>query len=200
MLAASGPIKGDASAWAFEPKLDGWRVLVTVHTGRVAVRTRNGRDATESVPELGAIADAMAGRAVVLDGELVAHQGRAEDFYGLGARMMARHPLAKARATPIAFVAFDVLWLDGDDLTHRPYTERRAALDGLALQGDRWCTVPSYPGDGAELFKACTELGLEGLVAKRLTSRYRPGERSPDWVKAKTVEWKEQHAWYRHEH
>ena len=89
MLASSGPIAGDAAAWSFEPKLDGWRVLVYVNGDRVTVRSRNGRDITDSVPELGALADVV-DRPVVLDGELVAHEGRPSDFYRLGPRLWAR--------------------------------------------------------------------------------------------------------------
>jgi bifunctional non-homologous end joining protein LigD len=95
---------------------------------------------------------------------------------------------------PVTFAAFDVLYLDGETVTRRPYVERRALLEGLMLTGPAWCTVLSVVGDGPELMAACGQLGLEGLVAKRLDSTYRPGERSRDWVRAKCPAWRVDHA------
>lgn len=198
MLAASGPIAGDASEWAFEPKFDGWRATVTIAPGRLLVSTRNGRDVTDAVPDLQGLVHAV-GRSAVLDGELVAHSGKPSTFYRLGPRMAARRPLARSRTTPVAFVAFDVLWLDGSDLTRLTYCDRRGALESLRFSGPSWCTGSSYPGDGAEVFAACVELGLEGVMAKRLDGRYYPGQRKNVWIKAKTLEWRERHASYRHQ-
>jgi len=198
MLASAGAIRGSAEEYAFEPKWDGWRVLVRVTPGGLVVSTRNGHDITASVPELRELR--LPGRSVVLDGELVADRGTPDSFYRLGGRLAARRPGAVERArtrTPVTFVAFDVLWLDGD-VTAEPYTSRRSRLEDLSVQGEHWCTTSSFPGAGAELFAACTALGLEGLIAKRLGSRYEPGVRSKHWVKAKCVDWYERHAQYRH--
>ena len=195
MLASAGAIKGDADDYAFEPKMDGWRVTASIAGGRLVVRTRHGRDVTTSVPELQPMTTAFFGRSVVLDGELVAHRGTPSSFYRLSGRMAAKRPSvvdAARQRTPTTFVAFDVLWHDGD-VTDHPYTERRARLESFELAGPAWCTVSSFPGAGAELFAACTALGLEGLVAKRLTSRYEPGVRSKHWVKAKCSAWFEDH-------
>lgn len=200
MLASSGAIRADAGEYAFEPKLDGWRVMVSAASGRVVVRTRTGNDVTDAVPELAAMREPLFGRSVVLDGELVAHQGSPSSFYRLSGRMAARRAsvvdAARAR-TPATFVAFDVLWLDGD-VTAEPYRRRRELLEELRLSGSAWCTVSSFPGAGAELFAACTQLRLEGLVAKRLDGRYEPGVRSKAWVKAKTAAWLDDHAAHRH--
>jgi len=92
MLASSGTVATPASAWAFEPKLDGWRVLVSID-GDLTVRTRNGHNITASVPELAPMAAALKGRSIVLDGELVARQGRPFDFYGLAPRLSATRRL-----------------------------------------------------------------------------------------------------------
>lgn len=194
MLATAGPIVGTDDEWAYEPKLDGWRAMITVADGRVAVRTRTGRKVTDSVPALASLAEALADREAVLDGELVANAGNPSSFYEIGGRMAVRSPAARAAAVPISFVCFDLLWLDGVDLTGTAYAERRAALEGLRLRGPAWCTAPVFFGLGAEVFASCVELGLEGLVAKRLTGRYRPGTRSPDWVKAKCPDWRRGHA------
>ena len=122
MLASSGPVAAPASEWAFEPKLDGWRVLVYLD-GDLTVRTRNGHNVTASVPELAPMVNALEGRSVVLDGELVARQGRPFDFYGLAPRLSAHAPAAVARRRarmPVTFAAFDVLYLDGETVQACP--------------------------------------------------------------------------------
>ena len=195
MLAVGGPIHGYKDDYGFEPKWDGWRALVTVHGGQLAVRTRTGRLVTEAVPELAGLVEQLAARSVVLDGELVAYQGTPASFYRLSGRMAARRPPLRSHV-PLTFVAFDVVWLDGD-VTESPYRRRRALLDDLGLVGPAWCTSPSYAGSGAELFAACTRLGLEGLVAKRLEGQYFPGQRRDVWVKAKCAGWLASHARHR---
>ena len=200
MLASAGAIRGEAADYAFEPKMDGWRATVSVVGGRLQVRTRNGHDVTPSVPELRPLEEAFFGASVVLDGELVAHKGTPSSFYRLSGRMASKRPAAVEAArqrTPASFVAFDVLWHDGE-VIDMPYTQRRELLESFELAGPAWCTVSSFPGAGAELFAACTALGLEGLVAKRLTSPYQPGVRSKHWVKAKCSAWFEDHGHHRH--
>jgi bifunctional non-homologous end joining protein LigD len=149
------------------------------------------------VPELERLIDALNGHAAVLDGELVARDGRPWSFYRLGPRLAARRPEAVARQrarTAVTFVIFDVLALDGESLLGRPYADRRRQLDALALTGPASCTVSSFAERGPELIVACAQLGLEGVMAKRLDSRYRPGVRSSDWVKAKCPDWRATHA------
>src|SRR4051794_29795469 len=116
MLASSGRILGHADDYTFEPKWDGWRAMVTIHAGRLVVRTRRGHDVTGAVPELGPLADAADGSSLVLDGELVAGAGTPASFYRIGGRMASRRPGAIARQvlrTQLTFVPFDVLWFDG---------------------------------------------------------------------------------------
>ena len=198
MLASSGSLSETGDDWAFEPKLDGWRAMVYISHDALMVRTRSGRDVTANIPEIRSICEFGGGRELLLDGELVADQGLPNSFYRLGPRMASRSPAAKAFQTPVTFVAFDLLWLDGD-CKGAPYVERRAALEALGFSGTAWCTAPSFPAAGAELFTACASLGLEGVVAKRLSSPYRSGVRSRNWVKAKTESWKAVHGPMRHE-
>lgn len=127
----------EAHGWAVEPKLDGWRAMVYVEDV-LRVCTRSGRGVTSSLPELAGIADAVP-NGTILDGELVAGQGRAEDFYRLGPSMMA-----KRRANPLTFVAFDVLHLAGESTVGLTYTDRRRLLEVLEFEGPNWCTVPSF--------------------------------------------------------
>jgi bifunctional non-homologous end joining protein LigD len=142
----------------------------------VAVRTRRGRSITDAVPGIAALVNG--GRSFLLDGELVAAAGRASDFYALAPRLAGS---AHRASMPVSFWAFDLLWLDGELLVDRPYVERRAALEGLPLAGP--CgVVPRFPGaDAHDLLVACVDHDVEGVVLKRLTSRYHPGERSRFW-------------------
>ena len=199
MLAASGGrLRGlDLDAWRFEPKLDGWRAVVTVDAGVVRVRTRRGRDITRTVPELAEnLPTGLPGHDVVLDGELIAGGGTGSDFYRLGPRLASRD----RRRCQVSFVAFDVLWLDGTDTCRQPYAKRRALLESLRIDAGCWRTAEAFAGDPLDLLVACDQLDVEGVVAKRVDSVYRPGARSADWIKVKTPSWRERHAPRRHEH
>ena len=95
---------------------------------------------------------------------------------------ICRRVLNRDMSVPMTFVIFDVLQRDGDDLTGEPYVSRRTTLQELRLDGPSWTTSEGFE-DGPALFDAVCRLGLEGVVAKRLSSRYRPGERG--WIKTK---------------
>jgi hypothetical protein len=117
----------------------------------------------------------------------VAGAGTLQDFYSVGPAVARR-----GRRQSVTFVAFDLLWHDGELLTGRPYSERRELLDGLDLGDLGVPTVPSLDGeDAALLFAACDALGVEGVVLKRRASLYWPGTRSRDWLKAKVRAWRE---------
>jgi bifunctional non-homologous end joining protein LigD len=191
-MLATNRAPGDGHRWAVEPKLDGWRALVYVD-GRLRVRTRSGRDVTGSLPELAGIVEQVPD-GTVLDGELVAHGGRSVDFYSVGPSMMARR-----RSAPLTFVVFDVPHLAGEATTSLPYSHRRRLLELLEVDGPAWCTVPSFDAEAGEVLEECARLQLEGLVAKRVDSRYEPGKRSAHWRKVKCAAWREQHAPLRHE-
>jgi bifunctional non-homologous end joining protein LigD len=182
----------DGHRWAIEPKLDGWRVLVYVDGG-VSVRTRSGRNVTGSLQELAGIAEQVPD-GTVLDGELVAGGGRGIDFYSVAPSMAARR-----RRAPLAFACFDVPHLADEPTTSFAYRDRRRLLALLELSGPSWCTVPSFDAEAAEVLEECARLRLEGLVAKRVDSRYEPGKRSRMWLKLKCEDWREQHAPLRHE-
>jgi bifunctional non-homologous end joining protein LigD len=177
--------------WAFEVKWDGVRAIAFVEGGRVRLQSRSGRDITARYPEIGGLGRSLGSRAVVLDGEVVAFDpdGR-PDFGRLQGRMHLASDAAvrrRARETPVAYVIFDLLWLEGHSLMALPYDERRARLEQLGLAGPAWQAPPAQLDDGEALLAASRELGLEGIVAKRRGSPYEPGRRSPCWVKVKNV-------------
>jgi bifunctional non-homologous end joining protein LigD len=195
MLATTGQPGGDQEAWSWETKWDGWRALVYVD-GCLRVRTRTGRQVSDSLPELAGMAEALDGHRVILDGELVACPGGIVDFYSLAPRMLHTGRMARwaATQTPVTFVAFDLLHLDGRDVTGLPLAERKRLLDELHVMGPTWATNGWHPSDGDTLFQVCAELGHEGVVAKRLDAPYLAGIRSRTWLKRKTPDWKRDHA------
>lgn len=195
MLAtARSPPEGDA--WAYEPKLDGWRALVHVGASGVTVYSRPGRDITAALPGLQALVDVVPVGSV-LDGELIAGGGGASSFYGL-ATLMATTPAR--RPAPVSFAAFDVLAMEGRRTTTAAYRERRRMLEDLALGGPAWCTSRRWSDVSlGDLLGACEGLDIEGVVAKRLDAPYRPGRQSRDWVKVKTPAWRIDHGPFRHE-
>lgn len=188
MLATGAKSLPPGDGWAYELKWDGVRALVSVHpdTG-LRVSARRGTDASARYPELAGIAEAYPGRELILDGEIVAFDEEGHPSFGLlQRRMNLADPIRIARRraeTPVTYVAFDLLWLDGRSLLDEPYESRRALLAGLEFDGGSWQAPANHEGDGEAFFAAIRQRGLEGVVAKRLGSLYRPGRRSPDWVK-----------------
>ena len=191
MLATTGTLPRDDAAWSFEIKWDGVRALTYVGDGRLRMESRNGADITPRYPELHDLVGAVGPHQVVLDGEVVAFDESGRPSFGL---LQHRMHLADAREVrlrmadiPARYMIFDVLWLDGEPLVDRPYTERREALTGLGLDDSCWQVPGHHIGDGSAMSAASKERGLEGVVAKKLNSLYEPGRRSRCWLKIKNV-------------
>ena len=181
MLATRGTHVPDGDEWQHEVKWDGMRVLVDVRRGAARLFSRNENDATVSFPEL---ADVPTDDAL-LDGEVVVFADGAPSFAALAERMhVSRADRARrlAERIPVTLLVFDLLRLGDRDLMDQSLSARREILEGLDLNDDRWQTPPVY-ADGPMLFDATYQQGLEGIVSKRLSSRYRPGLRSKDWLK-----------------
>jgi len=168
--------------YVYEPKWDGFRCLVFRDGDEIELGSRGGKPLTRYFPELiGSLAEALPPRCV-LDGEIVVVQGGRLDFDRLGDRI---HPAASrvrllAQQTPATFVAFDVLALGDDDLTARPFGERRRILTELApehphVHVTRATTDPELARSWFETFEGA---GLDGVVAKPAGDPYRPGERA----------------------
>ncbi len=178
----------ESDGWAFEMKWDGIRAIAEVTGRRVRFTTRNGNDVTRTYPDLGGLASQVAGEAV-LDGEIVALGARGRpDFGRLQQRMKLTRPdeiERAARQVPVFFMVFDVLAVAGASTTDLPYVERRALLAKTVTQGDRIQIPPAFDGSLEDAVASSLELGLEGVMAKRLDSTYRVGRRSPAWVKVK---------------
>lgn len=194
MLATAGDLPEDDAAWGYEFKWDGVRAVAAVRGGRPVLTSRKGTDITVRYPELGRLPEGLAGHQAIVDGEIVAmdEHGR-PDFGALQNRMHRTGPevARMAAARPVSYLVFDLLSWDGEDLLGVPYAQRRARLDALGIAGHRWVATPWFEGNGsgvgADVLAASQENGLEGVVAKRLDSVYRPGVRGPDWRKVKNV-------------
>jgi len=191
MLARSGDLPADQSGWGFEVKWDGVRAIGFCEGGRLRLTSRSGRDITAQYPEVRGIAEALGAREAVLDGEIVAFgEGGLPSFQVLQKRMHVageRQVARLAKSSPVAYVVFDLLWLDGHSLMDEPYEARRAALLELGLRGSNWQVPGHHVGDGDALLAASKAQGLEGIVAKRLDCPYTPGRRSNGWIKVKNV-------------
>ncbi len=184
MLASKTDRVPSGAQWLHEVKWDGVRVLVDVRDGVARMTSRNDNNVTAAWPDL---SDPPLGmRDLLVDGEVIALNDRGvPDFRVLQHRMHLRNAKEVARlvkTVPATLMVFDLLRLDGEDLTGRPLEERRALLEELPL-GDTTWQVPGAYDDGDMLFDATLQQGLEGVVSKRRTSRYRFDARSEDWRK-----------------
>ncbi|MCK2220880.1 non-homologous end-joining DNA ligase [Actinomadura sp. ATCC 31491] len=192
MLAQLGTLTSvQGEDWAVEMKWDGVRALAYIEDGAVRLMSRNGKDITPAYPELQLMAGATGRHPAVLDGEIVAFDEAGRPSFGaLQPRMHQRNPAAVAtlaRSVPVTFMAFDILHLDETSTVALPYTERRELLEGTFTPGFRW-QVPVWFTDHAQrAFESSRQLGLEGVVCKRLNSPYRPGRRTTEWTKIKNV-------------
>ncbi len=195
MLASPGalPPPDQEQRWAFEMKWDGVRAVVYLDRGDLRVLTRNDREVAATYPELAGLAYQLRDHRMIVDGEVVAFDEAGRPSFGeLQARMHVRAPgRALLDRVPVSLLVFDLLHVDGTSLVGAPYDERRAALEGLELAGDRWAVPPAFDGQGAEALAASKAQGLEGVLAKRHDSVYLPGRRSPHWIKVKHVRMQE---------
>jgi bifunctional non-homologous end joining protein LigD len=185
MLASAGTVIPGGPHWVHEIKWDGMRLLADVADGRLELASRNENDVTTSFPELATLAGPGMPADMLLDGEVVTLEAGVPSFSALSDRIHvsnARRAHSLALTRPVTLMVFDVLRLDGVDLTPSPLAQRRTILEGIGLAGPGVQVPPTY-GDGDALYAATLEQGLEGVVSKRLSSRYRPGRRSPDWLK-----------------
>ena len=205
MLAVTGPPPRDPDNWALEMKWDGVRALAYIERGQVRLMSRTERDITVAYPELARLGVATllkpapldgptptAHKQLLLDGEIVVFgESGWPEFEALQPRMhvtSAAQAAILAGQTPVTFLIFDLLQLDGRPLMDLAYAQRRALLDELALSGPNWQTPPWFPGEDFGAVQAVSVArGIEGVVAKRLDSRYVPGVRTDNWRKIKNV-------------
>ena len=181
----------DLDNYGFEYKWDGVRALCYWDGHHLRFESRNRLDITHRYPELHVLGDALGSRPAVLDGEIVAlDEAGKPSFPLLQNRMHVNSRRDIERLTheiPVRYLVFDLLHLDGRSVMDRTYVHRRDLLEQLTLIGPSWQVPPSHVGEGRAMLAAAREQGLEGIMAKRLTSLYHPGRRSPEWLKIKVI-------------
>jgi bifunctional non-homologous end joining protein LigD len=184
----SGGLPGNDGDYGYEFKWDGYRAIVYVEKGGARVMSRGSQDYSRRFPELQGLAR-DAGRALVLDGEIIAlGDDEGSSFQRLQGRSGSgtdAEIAVRARAQPVAYMVFDLLRLDGKSTMTLPYTERRARLEALGLEGPAWWVPPHQAGGGPDMLEQSRRLRREGVIAKLLTSAYRPGARTGEWLKIK---------------
>jgi bifunctional non-homologous end joining protein LigD len=191
MLAKLSKLPASDDGWAVEVKWDGVRAIAYCRPGRLALQSRNLNDVSAQYPEVRGLSRQLGARDAVLDGELVAFDGEGRPSFE---RLQQRiHQTEKSvvrrrmKSHPVTYVIFDLLHLDGHNLMDEPYSHRRELLEGLKLAGGSW-QVPRYSvSKASELLEASAKQRLEGIVLKRLDSRYAPGKRNGSWLKVKNI-------------
>jgi bifunctional non-homologous end joining protein LigD len=191
MLARAGSLPRGDRGWVYEIKWDGVRAIAYSRPGELRLESRNLKEITAQYPELARLNRALSSHAAILDGEIVALDERGRpSFEALQRRMhVGSDSQIKrlAKTTPVTYMIFDLLWLDGHSLMELPYGERRGRLQDLALSGPSWQTPEPLAGRGRDVLAATAEQGLEGVVVKRLDAPYEPGARTGSWIKVKNV-------------
>jgi bifunctional non-homologous end joining protein LigD len=186
MLARPGELPSPERGWAAELAWGGARAIAHCRPGRLELHDAELAEVTDRWPEVRRLSRALGARDAVLDGELVVF-----DADGRPDRERLRHRdkpgsdsarRRRAKEYPGTYVIYDLLYLDGDDLTGEPYERRRELLAGLELNGEAWRTPDYSTGHAKELLAASRAQGLDGLVMKKLGSPYVPGRRTGDWV------------------
>jgi bifunctional non-homologous end joining protein LigD len=189
-LLSLAPSVPAGAGWIHELKYDGYRLHLRLEEGRVRLLTRRGHDWAERMPALARSTATLAAETAYLDGELVVLDAHGHpDFDALHAWIRSSR---KRVPGMLAFQAFDLLHLDGEDLRPAPLIERKAELATLLGNSGAAARVVRYvdhlDGNGELFFERVRAAGLEGVVSKRAASRYRPGTRAADWVKTKCFE------------
>ena len=177
----------DDEHWMFEPKWDGVRALAVCERETMLV-SRSKKNITASYPELQRLHERLVALDAVVDGEIVAFEKGRPSFEKLQSRINiqdARQIERAMKAIPVSFIAFDVLYLDGRSLVDRPVEHRREVLEGLVVPDGRMQVSQAIVGEGRALSEAARAQSLEGVVAKKLGSPYRPGKRTREWLKIK---------------
>jgi len=188
VIAAHAPVGPE---WILEIKWDGVRALCYIDNGQLQIYTRNGNRCERQYPELGPLPHRIAADQAILDGEIAVLDARgASRFALIQPRIMNRDAAAvalMAKKQPVTLFLFDLLYLDGRDLRGQPLSERKELLRST-LETDTLIRYSEhFANDEGQVLAAAREQGLEGLMAKCLTSTYQ-SRRSPDWVKIKLVE------------
>ncbi len=172
-------VAGGEGNWAYEIKWDGYRTIVFIDGDSVRLQSTSGKDVSERWPEFADLPAAVNAQTAILDAELVVFDDDGRPNFEL----VQRSGVGSDREAVLQF--FDVLSVDGTDTIGLPYLDRRRLLDALVEPSPNWLVPAHQVGDGAALLEATAASQMEGVIAKRTDSIYRPGTRAKDWIKVK---------------
>ena len=188
MLASSRPKPPESPDYMYEVKWDGIRALISLDEGALTIRSRNKRDLGKYFPELLVPEQAFRASSAVFDAEIVCLDSDGKPIFDQAIRRLrssSESAIARARAKhPAVCYIFDCLYLDGRPIVHEPLTKRREWMAD-AVRSDSPYRVSEAVNEGARLFEAAVQMGLEGIMAKERASLYHPGRRSEQWIKIK---------------
>jgi len=194
MLAALGEAPFDDPGWLVEPKWDGVRLLAFVRDGEARFVTRNENLVNAAFPELAVLPRLLRAREAIVDGEAIVldPETHLPSFTRILSRVNPRHARSAAEAEKrepgqLAYLVFDLVYIDGRDLRAVPLIDRKRLLGSLLAPHAAIRLSEHSVGDGVAYFEAMREAQLEGIVLKRAASTYQPGRRSPDWLKIKAL-------------
>jgi bifunctional non-homologous end joining protein LigD len=181
MQASSVKEPFDSPDWIFETKMDGFRAIAVIDsTGKPRLWSRNRLPLEPKFPMVVEAVGHLKLRSTILDGEIVAL-----DSEGIP-RFQLLQQWQKRPTAPVVYYLFDVLWSNGRDLTGKTVLQRRDRLEQIITPVSGIQVGGYVEARGKDLFALAKEKGLEGIIAKRKASIYRPGKRSPDWLKIKS--------------
>ena len=185
MQASAAEVPFSNNEYFFEVKWEGLRCLLFLTPeGEVRLQDRALRDVTYQFPEFGTLAGQVP-RGTVLDGALVVTDGEGRPEKGALRQRLGGPPGAEQR--PAAYLAFDLLYLESKPLLRKPLYQRKRQLHKVVTPGRHLYAPKHIDKEGVELYEACLEQGLEGMMAKHRQSLYVPGQRSPFWLQVKAV-------------
>lgn len=192
MLIASEKSPFNSDDYIYEIKYDGIRCIAYITAKNVELRNKKNKDISYLFPELHTIFDQVSCTRCILDGELIVLKSGKPDFYSVQKRTTMKHPLKiKIESTryPATFVAFDIVYFDGESLIELPLIDRRDLLqNAVKYESNRFCMSKAINYNGIELFEQVKALQLEGVVAKSKKSKYYFGKTTNKWIKFKVLE------------
>ena len=181
----------DSKDWIFEFKYDGTRGLFYIKDGKLKIINRRMKEVSDRYPEFITIPQYINARECILDGEIIVEKNGRSDFYSLQKREQQTNKFKisiLSKMLPAKYIVFDILYIDGKDLTLHPWYDRRETLDGIFEKKENVIISPYIRKLGKEMFKEALKKGFEGVMAKKIDSFYEMGKRSDKWLKIKRLE------------
>ncbi len=180
----------DSKDWIFEFKYDGTRGISYIKDGRLKIINRRMKEISERYPEFQSLPNSFDAKEIIVDGEIIVEKEGKPNFYLLQKREQTTDKFRisiLSKILPAKYVIFDILYLDGKDLTLHPWYDRRETLEEVFIGNDHAIISPYVREFGKRSFKVAVESGFEGVMAKRIDSLYEMGKRSQSWLKIKKI-------------